>query len=150
MLRITHAKVPQKFTYTLNNTELQETQTYTYLGVDLSHGLTWNSHIKRITTKANSGFPEEKHISMPHSYQGHGIQNPCASNFGILLICVGSPYINSHQAIRINTEPGSEICERSVQQKKQYDSNQTRTVLGISATLEKSRHTDQFPTSSRG
>ena len=53
VLRITHAKQPQKYTYTLNNTELQETQTHTYLGVDLSHDLTWNSHINRIATKAN-------------------------------------------------------------------------------------------------
>ena len=53
VLHITHTKIPQKFTYTLNNTELQETQTHTYLGVDLSCDLKWNSHINRIASKAN-------------------------------------------------------------------------------------------------
>ena len=39
VLRVTHAtKNIHKFSYTLNNTILQETQTHTYLGVDLSHG----------------------------------------------------------------------------------------------------------------
>ena len=67
VLRITHAKQPQKYTYTLNNSELQETQTHTYLGVDLSHDLTWNSHINRIATKANRtlGFLRKTYINAP-------------------------------------------------------------------------------------
>ena len=37
----------------MHNTELLETTSHTYLGVDLCNSLIWNSHIDRITAKAN-------------------------------------------------------------------------------------------------
>ena len=48
VLRITHARSLHQYSYTLNNTTLQDTDSHTYLGVDISHDLTWNSHINRI------------------------------------------------------------------------------------------------------
>ena len=54
VLRVTHAtKNTQQFSYSLNNTILQETKSHTHLGVDLSHDFKWNSHINRIAAKAN-------------------------------------------------------------------------------------------------
>jgi hypothetical protein len=53
VLRVTHARTPHHFTYTLNNTRLQETTNHTYLGVNISQDLSWNSHINNISAKAN-------------------------------------------------------------------------------------------------
>ena len=53
VLRISHAKKPFNFEYTLNNTKLEETKTHTYLGVDLSSDLKWNSQVEKICSKAN-------------------------------------------------------------------------------------------------
>ena len=38
---------------TLGNSVLQETKTHTYLGVDITHNLKWNTHMDRITNSAN-------------------------------------------------------------------------------------------------
>ena len=53
VLRITHTRSPIQFSYSLNNTQLQETTNHDYLGVNLSNDLSWNSHIGNITAKAN-------------------------------------------------------------------------------------------------
>ena len=53
VLRFTHTRQPYILTNTMNNNELLETTSHTYLGVDLSNSLIWNSHIDRITAKAN-------------------------------------------------------------------------------------------------
>ena len=53
VMRISHARSPHQFTYTLNNTILQETSNHPYLGVDISNDMSWNSHIDRISSKAN-------------------------------------------------------------------------------------------------
>ncbi len=53
VLHFSHARSPKIYDYSLNNTILQETQSHAYLGVDLSHNLTWNSHINKISAKAN-------------------------------------------------------------------------------------------------
>ena len=44
------------FTYKLNNTVLKDADSHTYLGVDISSDLTWNSHINRIISKANKSL----------------------------------------------------------------------------------------------
>ena len=56
VLRVTHSRSPQVFAYKLNNTVLKEADSHTYLGVDISSDLTWNSHINRITSKANKSL----------------------------------------------------------------------------------------------
>ena len=53
ILHFTHSHTPYDHTYTLTNTVLQEVPSYTYLGVDISKDLTWNSHVDRISSKAN-------------------------------------------------------------------------------------------------
>ena len=67
VLHITHSKSPIKSTYSLNNTILQEVPSYTYLGVDISNDLTWNSHVDRISAKANRtlGFLRRNLYSCP-------------------------------------------------------------------------------------
>ena len=53
VLRVTHARTPHHFTYNLNNTKLQETTSHTYLGVNISQDLSWNSHVNNVSAKAN-------------------------------------------------------------------------------------------------
>ena len=74
VLRFTHARQPHTHTYTLNNTELLETTSHTYLGVDLSNSLTWNSHIDTITAKANRalGFVRTNLYDCPRKIKVQG------------------------------------------------------------------------------
>ena len=53
ILRATHARSPHTFTYNLNGIPLQDTSNHTYLGVNLTQDLSWNSHINNTTAKAN-------------------------------------------------------------------------------------------------
>ena len=53
MLRVTTAKEVINTVYTLDGQILEVVTSARYLGVDISSGLTWNSHIDRITGNAN-------------------------------------------------------------------------------------------------
>ena len=53
MVRVTTAKEVIKSVYTLHGQVLEVVTSARYFGVDKSSGLTWNSHIDRITGKAN-------------------------------------------------------------------------------------------------
>ena len=53
VVRVTTAKEVIKSVYTLHGQVLEVVTSARYLGVDISSGLTWNSHIDRITGKAN-------------------------------------------------------------------------------------------------
>ena len=54
VLKITHArKHIFQHNYKLGNSILQETQSHTYLGVDINKDLKWNNHINRISAKGN-------------------------------------------------------------------------------------------------
>ena len=53
LLRIPSSKLCVNTQYTLGNSVFQETKTHTYLGVDITHNLKWNTHVDRITNSAN-------------------------------------------------------------------------------------------------
>lgn len=53
VLHITRDKKPVQFTYKLHGQALSPVTDAKYLGVDLSHNLSWNTHINRITSTAN-------------------------------------------------------------------------------------------------
>ena len=53
VLKVTNIRNPKTHTYTLNNIKLAETDSHTYLGVELSQDLKWNKHVNRITAKGN-------------------------------------------------------------------------------------------------
>ena len=44
---------PKTHTYSLANTILQETNSHSYLGVEISNDLKWNKHINNIAAKSN-------------------------------------------------------------------------------------------------
>ena len=54
VLRVSRAKNPMMFNYSLKGQNLEAVNTAKYLGIDLSNNLTWNSHIDRTVKKANN------------------------------------------------------------------------------------------------
>lgn len=58
---------PLLFPYTISNVPIDPVQSYKYLGVHLSHDLTWNSHIANIISSANKtlGFLKRHLHSAP-------------------------------------------------------------------------------------
>jgi hypothetical protein len=53
-IRITRAKKPITYDYTLKGHTLEETNAATYLGVELTTDLRWNTQINKVTKRANS------------------------------------------------------------------------------------------------
>lgn len=52
LLRVTNKKKPVLTDYTLSNQPLKEVKEYKYLGVTLTNNLSWNSHIKQVSSAA--------------------------------------------------------------------------------------------------
>lgn len=52
-MKITHKKKPVQTKYKLGNVTLEEVQHHPYLGVELSKGLSWATHIDQTSLKAN-------------------------------------------------------------------------------------------------
>ena len=65
VLRIASSRSPIVTKYNLGGTELQETTSHSYLGVNISQDLKWDTHISKITTSANrvNGFINRNLIS---------------------------------------------------------------------------------------
>ena len=53
VLKITHSNQPRTHTYSLNHSILQETDSHTYLGVEIASNLKWNKHVNNISAKGN-------------------------------------------------------------------------------------------------
>ena len=53
VMRLTHARSPKQFSYSLGGVTLSEVNNHPYLGVSISNKLNWNSHIQEISSKAN-------------------------------------------------------------------------------------------------
>jgi hypothetical protein len=53
VLKITHSNNPKTHKYILNNSVLQETESHTYLGVEIASSMKWNKHIDHMTAKGN-------------------------------------------------------------------------------------------------
>ena len=56
VIRITRSKNPIPTQYTLHNCILESVSSAKYLGVDISSDLSWDTHINRISKKANNTF----------------------------------------------------------------------------------------------
>lgn len=52
LLHVTNKKKPVLTDYTLSNQPLKEVKEYKYLGVTLTNNLSWNSHIKQVSSAA--------------------------------------------------------------------------------------------------
>ena len=67
LLRITHKTNPIYVDYKIGEDILQQTQSHSYLGVELTQDLKWNTHVNNITAKANRqlGFIKRNLLSCP-------------------------------------------------------------------------------------
>ena len=54
VVKFSHSKTPTTHTYKLGNNTLPETDSHTYLGVQLSKDLRWSNHIDHITSMAKT------------------------------------------------------------------------------------------------
>ena len=52
-MKVTHSNHPLPFKYHLGDSILQETSSHTYLGVELSSDLKWNSQVNKVRASAN-------------------------------------------------------------------------------------------------
>ena len=71
VLSVTKKKKPIPTQYFLHGEQLQQVQNAKYLGVELTHDLSWNKHISCITSKAHktSAFIHRNLRGCPHSVQ---------------------------------------------------------------------------------
>jgi hypothetical protein len=69
LLRITHKNKPLITNYTLGRSTLKQTSSHSYLGVEITGDLKWNSHISNVTAKANRslGFIRRNLYSCPQN-----------------------------------------------------------------------------------
>ena len=71
VLTVTRKKKPISSSYILHGEQLQQVEHAKYLGVELSHDLSWSKHINSITSKANktSAFIHRNLRGCPHQTQ---------------------------------------------------------------------------------
>ena len=69
LLRITHKTNPVAADYTLGGSVLKQLKIHTYLGVEITEDLKWNTHVSKLTAKANRalGFIRRNLPSCPRN-----------------------------------------------------------------------------------
>ena len=93
VVQVTGSRKPINCTYRLHGHVLETVTSAKYLVVDVSSGLTWNSHIDRITGNANITLGFLKHnikTKMPRIRE-NSLQHPCKTTAGVRFSCMGSP-----------------------------------------------------------
>ena len=86
VIHITRSKNPIPTKYTLHNCILESVSSAKYLGVDISSDLSWDTHINRISKKANNtlGFLRRKSRFTPHLLNSC-LQRSCLFSVRVLL-----------------------------------------------------------------
>ena len=76
VLRLSRARSPKQFKYTLGGTTLAETTSHSYLGIEITGDLKWGNHIHSITAKANRalGFIRRNLYSCPKELKATAYQ----------------------------------------------------------------------------
>ena len=98
-LRITNKNNHILFNYHINDCSIQEVTHAKYLGVVLDQHLSWNDHIKRVSseaTKVNTFLHRNFYQCPPLYLQSYG-----QIYHGILVNYLGPSHINIHQPFRI-------------------------------------------------
>ena len=91
LLRITNSKQPIHYNYSLNSTILQETNSHSYLGVEICSNMKWNNHISHIAVKANGslGFKKRNLRGCTEEIKNIGYRSLVRPIPGILRCSVG-------------------------------------------------------------
>ena len=92
VVQVIGSRKPTNCTYKLHGHVLETVTSAKYLGVDVSSGLTWSSHIDRITGNANKtlGFLKRNIKKQDAKDQGNSLQHPCKTTAAVCFSCVGS------------------------------------------------------------
>ena len=87
VMQVTGSKKPIKFKCSRDSHLCQ------IPGVDVSSGLTWNSHIDRITGNAKkTGLSKTQYQNKDVKDQGNSLQHHRETAVGVRFSCMGSPY----------------------------------------------------------
>ena len=90
VVRVTTAKEVINTMYTLHGQILEVVTSARYLGMDISRGLTGNSHIERITRNANqTSIHREKHQNKKTEGERNSLQYACPPSAGVFYPCLG-------------------------------------------------------------
>ena len=92
VVRVTTARKAINTVYTLHGQILEVVTSAKYLGVDISSGLSWNSHIDRITGNANRtlGYIRRNIKSKHQKVRETAYNNVCPTSAGVC-----GPYLGS-------------------------------------------------------
>ena len=109
-LRISRKKIPLDTHYTMLGHTLQRVDHNPYLGVEFSSDLSWNNHIKKVTSKAQRalGFVRRNLSSTPRPVKVHrALIRPTSR---ICCSRMGSIHTEEHQGAGDGPETCSPIC----------------------------------------
>ena len=94
VVQVTTSRKASNSSYILHGHVLEVVSCVGYLGVDISNGLSWNSHIDRITSKANStvGFIKRNIKTKNFKSQRDCLQHTCTPSAGLCCPHLGPSY----------------------------------------------------------
>ena len=99
VVRVTTSRKSVHFPYKLHGCVLEAVTSARYLGVDISSGLSWNSHIDNITAKANSTLEFIKRnikTKKRRIRETYCLQHTCMLQAGVCSPYLGSPHQKKH------------------------------------------------------
>ena len=82
-LHVTNKRNIIKASYNIHGHILEETDSAKYLGVNIHHKLSWNHHIQKVTSKANStrAFLQRNIHPVSSGNQGAVLQDPSKTSY---------------------------------------------------------------------
>ena len=114
VLKITHSNQPRTHTYSLNHSIPQETDSHTYLGVEIASNLKWNKHVNNISAKGNRslGFIKRNLKGCTEDIKNLVYRSLVRPQLEYCAAGMGPIYFRSHQPNRSCAETGCPICEK--------------------------------------
>ena len=111
-LRITNKKHPILNQYKIQTKNIKEVAHAKYLGVTISHNLTWSEHIKQITNKANrtKGFLQRNLHNCPLEIKSNCYKAMVKPILDYAAI-IWSTHAKGYQYDRKKSEASSKICD---------------------------------------
>ena len=112
VLRITQARSPVFFDYSLKNQTLEAEKQSKYLGVDISSNRSWNQHIDRIVKKGNSmiGFLQNNLRVSNRDTKSLSILHHCPAKHRVLRLSMESTHKSRKEEDRNGPASLCSIC----------------------------------------
>ena len=84
LIHVTRSRTPAPRLYLLHGQFLELVVGSSYLGVEISNNLSFNSHVQNVTTSAR--LPQEKNNVRKSSIKGNGIETSYSHLSGVVII----------------------------------------------------------------